>query len=219
MKIILWAPLGAGTHYWGPGTSAYRLYRLNDDPNIKVTLIHGSNRQKDFPNVYDKQIKLGNLESTGFVKKISFLINSLFWIYKNHKEYDVLHGLCPFWDTFFAALLFTKMGGKSYIKITGDKAGFGQNSLFSRLTGISSFRRRNAHKISGYISLSKEITRSLKKAGLKANKIHQIPNGVDTNRFHPIDIPAKELLRKELNLPNVYTFIFCGGLSHRKRVL
>src|SRR5699024_8239318 len=146
MKIILWAPFGAGTHYWGPGTSAYRLYRLNKNPDIKVTLVHGTDRQGNFPDVYDEQVQLGNLEGAGIFKKLMFLINSFLWILKNHKKYDVLHGLGPFWDTFFPALLFSLLGGKSFIKITGDKAGFSNNSRLSKLTGISYLRRKNAKK-------------------------------------------------------------------------
>ena len=65
MRIILWAPSGAGTHYWGPGTSAYRLYRLNKNLDIKVTLVHGTDRQGDFPGVYDEQVQSGNLEGAG----------------------------------------------------------------------------------------------------------------------------------------------------------
>jgi len=148
-----------------------------------------------------------------------FLISSFLWILKNHKKYDVLHGLGPFWDTFFPALLFSLLGGKSFIKITGDKAGFSNNSRLSKLTGISYLRRKNAKKITGYISLSNIITKSLKKAGIQSDIIHKIPNGVDIQRFHPASQQDKRALRTDLNLKNVYTFIFCGGLSNRKRVL
>src|SRR5699024_5969322 len=219
MRVILWAPFGAGTHYWGPGTSAYRLYRLNKDPNVKITLVHGSNRQGDFPDVYDEQIKIGNIENVGFIGKIMFLIKSLVWIIKNHKNYVVLHGLGTFCDTFFPAFFFEKKGGRSFVKITGDRAGFSNNSKLSKITGISYFRRRTANDITGYISLSNVITESLLQAGIEANKVHQIPNGVDTHRFYPFDEVKKKNLRNELGLDDVYTFVFCGGLSHRKRVM
>ena len=219
MKIILWAPFGAGTHYWGPGTSAYRLYRLNKNPDIKVTLVHGTDRQGDFPDVYDEQVQLGNLEGAGIFKKLMFLISSFLWIVKNHKKYDILHGLGPFWDTFFPALLFTQLGGKSFIKITGQTAGFSNNSRLSRLTGISYLRRKNATKITGYLSLSKQITSLLQKAGIQHETIHKIPNGVDIQRFYPISRPDKLIIRTDLNIKNVYTFMYCGGLTYGKRIV
>lgn len=219
MRIMLWAPFGAGTHYWGPGTSAYRLYRLNDDPNVEVTLVHGTARQDSFPEVYAEQIKISDLEGASLLGKLVFLVKSLFWVFRNRKNYDVMHGLGPFWDTFFPALLFVKLGGKSYVKITGDNAGFRNNSLVSRLTGVSYLRKKNANNITGYISISNVITESLKNVGINENKIHEIPNGVDVHRFYPLKKVEKQALREELGLRNVFTFIFCGGLSHRKRVM
>lgn len=219
MRVILWAPFGAGTHYWGPGTSAYRLYRLNKDPNVKITLVHGSNRQGHFPDVYAEQIKISNFENASLIGKVFFLIKSLLWVFNNRSNYDVMHGLGPFWNTFFPALLFSKLGGKSYVKITGDKAGFSNNSLISKLTGVSYFRKKNANNITGYISISKTITASLKEVGIDENKIHEIPNGVDIHRFYPLSKDEKNALRNKLGLGDVFTFIFCGGLSHRKRVM
>ena len=80
MRILLWAPFGAGTHYWGPGTSAYRLYKNNKDKNVKVTLVHGSKSQDIFSDVYDEQIRIGNIDNKSLFSYLVYLYKSYRWI-------------------------------------------------------------------------------------------------------------------------------------------
>lgn len=219
MKILLWAPFGAGTHYWGPGTSAYRLYQNNKDKNIKITLVHSSSLQSQFPEVYSKQIKIGNLEKKSTFNSIVFIIKSLIWIIKNHHKYDVFHGISAFYFTFIPAILFTYYKKNAFIKITGQRGGFGSNSKISKLLGISTFRIKMANRITGYISISSDITKILKENGVHENKIHYIPNGVDTSRFYPLSDEEKTKLRNSLGVNNIFTIAYIGGLTENKRVI
>ncbi len=40
MRILLWAPYGAGSHYWGPGMSAFRLYKNQLGSDVQLYLAH-----------------------------------------------------------------------------------------------------------------------------------------------------------------------------------
>lgn len=219
MKVILWAPFGAGTHYWGPGTSAYRLYKILKDDNVKITLVHGSNSQELFPEVYDEQVKISSLDNKGKIASVIFLLKSFLWIRKNYHKYDAFHGITAFYFTFLPALYFNKFRGNTFIKITGGNGGFGNNSLVSKLLGFSKFRLSKANSISGYISISSYISANLIDSGIDKNKIFNIPNGVDTNRFKPVSINTKIQIRKRKNIPNRFTFTYIGGLTHNKRVI
>ncbi|MGO1759651.1 MAG: glycosyltransferase family 4 protein [Mammaliicoccus vitulinus] len=218
MKVLLWAPFGAGTHYWGPGTSAYRLYKNNKDKDIKVTLVHGSKCQDKFPEVYDKQIKIGNIDDKALFNYLLYLIKSYKWIRAHRDEYDVFHGISAFFYTFFPAIFFRNYNKPTFIKISGIQGGFSNNGRISRLTGFKKFRLKNANKLSGYISISTHITSSLKDNGVDSKRIFHIPNGVDTTRFYPINENKKKKLRHENGLKNIFTLVYIGGLTRNKNV-
>lgn len=218
MNIILWAPYGAGTHYWGPGTSAYRLYKNLDDKNVKVTLIHASELQDNFPEVFVEQIKISSLNKYGKIGNFIFLAKSLNWIRKNHHKYDAFHGITAFYYTFLPAIYFNKFNKNTFIKITGGNGGFGNNSLISRVFGFSKLRLYFSNSISGYISISTFITSNLESVGIIREKIFEIPNGVDTNRFKKISNSTKKKYRKSHGVPEKFTFAYVGGLTDNKRI-
>jgi len=219
MRILLWAPFGAGTHYWGPGTSAYRLYRSNKDQEVRVTLVHGSSRQGAFPTVYDEQIQIGNLEKKGLFNVVLFLIKSTFWILRHRKKYDVFHGLTAYFYTFIPALLFSSGNKKAFIKITGVSGGFTNNGNLSKILGFSALRKHQSNRMSGYFSVSSDISKSLVEQGIDRARVFYIPNGVDTDRFTPADSGEKSALRKANGIQDVFTICYIGGLTSNKRIL
>lgn len=219
MKVLLWAPFGAGTHYWGPGTSAFRLYKSNKDDNVEVTLVHGSNQQGSFPGVYKKQIQLGNLESKSPLSIVLYLVRSIIWILKNRRKYDVFHGLTAYFYSFMPALFFYGKKRLTYIKITGVSGGFTNSGRISGLTGFSKLRKKKANSLSGYISVSSDISKSLVQEGVDENRIFYIPNGVDTDRFCPVDFTERTLIRSRKGIKDIFTICYVGGLTENKRVL
>lgn len=219
LKILLWAPFGAGTHYWGPGTSAYRLYKANKDKNIKVTLIHATDRQGYFPDVFDEQIALPCLENSNIIGKIRYLIAAKRWIKKNYHKYDVVHAITAYEHTFRPMMEFVRLGKPVYVKITGEHGGFGGNSIISRIVGFAKRRAKQANNITGYIAISSMIKNNLLKFDIDERKIFEIPNGVNSNRFKTIGIEEKKVLRKKLGINDKFTFMYVGGLTFNKRVI
>lgn len=219
MNILLWAPFGAGTHYWGPGTSAYRLYKENRDKNIKVTLVHATKSQGKFPDVYEEQIKIGDIDNKSLFSFVIYLFKSYRWIAKNHHKYDVVHGLTAYFHMFIPALFFVKYKKSVFLKLTGVHGGFGNNSRISSLLGFKKLREKNANKIDGYISISSDITKNLIESGVAIDKVFYIPNGVDTERFAPISSDEKSNLRRELGIKDIFTYCYVGGLTDNKGVI
>lgn len=218
MKIILWAPLGAGTHYWGPGTNIYRLYKVLKDKNYHITLVHGSSQQGHFPEVFEEQVFLAPYDGTPF-DKLCFFYEGRKWMKKNYQKYDVFHGISAYQTTFYFAKMFHDLGKPAFVKITGEYGGFGDSGYLSKILGISRWRKRNLNSITGYISISSTITDNLKNNGVALDKIVEIPNGVDTDRFRPIiNKEEKLVLRKNLNIENKLTICYIGGLTENKRI-
>lgn len=110
-----------------------------------------------------------------------------------------------------------KKGIPAFCKITSLGEGLNEQSLLSKLLGLARFRRNNISQISGFIAISEEIEKSLIEYGIQKSKIYRIPNGVDTQRFKPVNKQGKQELRNELNLRDVFTVIFVGGISERKQ--
>ena len=216
---MLWAPLGAGTHYWGPGTSAFRLYKSVKEKNIYLTIVHASNQQGYFPEVFDEHVKLPVIEKGSLIEILKYYFAARRWLRLNHQRFDVFHGLSAFEYTFRPALLFCKTGKPAFIKITGEHYGFGQHSLLSRLLGIARSRRKNANRITGYIAISDAIETNLISSGIEKERIFKIPNSVNENIFTKIGLKEKTFLRKRFGIKERKTLLFVGGLSERKRPL
>lgn len=217
-RILLWAPFGAGMHYWGPGTNAFRLYRTAvQSSNISVDLAHGSNLQDSFPEVYNNQYLIQNIADHNKLSLLKFHIKTNSFLRNHASEYDVFHGIGGFHTTFHAAIKASEAGMPSFIKMTGLNGGFGNSSIISRLLGIERSRRKNGNNITGYIAISDAIRENLLKHGISPEKIHLIPNGVDTQVFSPVSNMKKQEIRQMLNIPDRITFIYVGGLTVNKR--
>ena len=73
MNVLLWAPYGAGEHYWGPGISAYRLYKTGLPNGVKVYLAHGFRDQKEYPEVFEDQFFIPELVRGQRLSEVKFL--------------------------------------------------------------------------------------------------------------------------------------------------
>ncbi len=69
-----------------------------------------------------------------------------------------------------------------------------------------------------YVSLSREITEEIKLLPLDSTRAIEIPQGVNTNRFRPVNDDEKLHLRKQLNLPDGPLALYAGVFDSRKNV-
>jgi glycosyltransferase involved in cell wall biosynthesis len=74
-------------------------------------------------------------------------------------------------------------------------------------------RLRNAvlRGADAFVAISPDISTELTDAGVQPERIHPIPNGVDTSRFVPADSSAKEALRRELGLQDASGVVVYTG--------
>ena len=69
-----------------------------------------------------------------------------------------------------------------------------------------------------YLSVSRGLTEHYLAAGLPADRIREVPNGVDATRFSPASLDERLALRKQLNLPRDRPLIlFVGVISPDKQ--
>lgn len=215
MKILLWAPLGAGYHYWGPGTSAFNLYSTSSEKDFSICLAHGYKNQAKH-DLFDDQFFISGLDANKRLPLLRFLIKSKHWIKKNAHKFDVVHVLGDHIRSYLPALWFAKEGVPVFIKLVGADGGLALTTTPAKLIGWKKYKLKKVNSVNGYISISSRISNDLNKIGVSPEKIHFIPNGVDTKRFHPITDSQKKILRKELELPERFTALFTGTIDGRK---
>jgi glycosyltransferase involved in cell wall biosynthesis len=93
-----------------------------------------------------------------------------------------------------------------------------QGSLLLRT--LMGLRHRAAIRVDRYIAISSEIRTALEKAGVPRQAIRAIPNGIDTQRFAPVDAPRRRELRQRLGLPaEGLILLYTGRLAVSKGVL
>lgn len=86
--------------------------------------------------------------------------------------------------------------------------------LFQRFLG---FRNMVLKQADAFSAISPEVASEWTSSGIPPEKIHLIPNSVDTKRFMPVDPAEKKRLREKLSLPqNAAIAIYTGRLVSYK---
>ncbi len=130
---------------------------------------------------------------------------------------DVIHAhelLSPTTTGVGAKILF---GTPLVAKVLGGGA-MGDISKLKR-NPISAIRLNTIlKKVDRFITISREIACELNQAGIPEQKLISIPNGVDTDRFRPVNDEEKRKLEKALHLPEGIRCIYTGRLEEEKNV-
>lgn len=214
--MLIWAPYGCGLNYWGPGISAYNLYKDYDGRGeVELYLAHGFIGQKQNKCFCD-QFLVANAQFLGPFGIVWFLLRSFFWIRKRAAKFDVVHILGNHHASFLPAIWFEKMGIPTALKISNASSGFSNNSKISKLLGLPEFRRKNSNRISAYISISSAITKELVDLGVDGSRVYEIPNGVDTVRFSMPNAAQRLKYKRELGFTDLPLFVCVGEITARK---
>ena len=164
----------------------------------------------------------------GQLKKWGLLFSSIPMLIKLRHQYDLIFvsgyriiGM----TAVLIGMLFRKpvvLKADSQGEMSGDffqsglrKKGLSHTSLLFR--GFLALRNTILRNASAFVAISSDIAAEWFSSRVPANRIHLIPNAVDTTRFTPIDDRYKSLLRTKLNLPQSATIaIFTGRLVSYK---
>ena len=149
---------------------------------------------------------------------VLFLFSSLIFLIKHRNEYDIIHVHTPDSPAITAIIVSLFLNKKIIVKIRGT----GKGSFFDRISNsffrqISWVFRRVV--VDCWVAINKEAVGQLLQFGISRRKIVEIPNGVDTQLFHPIPPERKFELRKNLPFPTDHLLcLFVGRLIKSKRV-
>ena len=215
LRVLLWSVNGAGRHYGGPGTSAWRLYSKATPGRFRITLAHGFARQEDYPAFAEHHLVAPY--NTRLPTQLAFARAARRWAAAHWREFDVMHALQGFEPTMAAAYEAQRRGLPAVIKLAAHNSDFADKRNWRSWLGVQRRRRRRAMTLAGLIAISREIERELLGYGFPPAKIARIPNGVDTDQFHPADPARRRERRAARGWPDRPTLAFVGTLVPRKR--
>ncbi len=217
MNILLWSPLGAGTHYHGSGMNAYRLYAANKTKDLKITLVCAYPDQENL-DCFDEIVILHKQHSNSPLSYLIYQIKAWRWLRQNAHRFDIFHGIDVFDNTLRPAVYAEKLGLPALIKPAQSKAGFISANRIYRIFGLAYLRRRLIRKVSAVVAINDEIYNDLLSYDVKPDRIHKISNGVDTRIFHPVEESVKHALRKDLGYSDTdFIVLFVGAIIPRKQ--
>jgi len=158
--------------------------------------------------------RLPLLRLSGF--QIPSFAFSLAWhLFRRRRSIDIVHAHGAYPHS-IAGLVSHIIGKKSILKITmanSDVAFERQGRLFGR------FNRYLVKQFDRYVTTSDEAYTECLSQGLDPSRVFLIPNGVDTDVYHPAESSKeKQRQRKLLGLPDCPIVAFVGVLNERKNV-
>ena len=149
----------------------------------------------------------------GKLKTITFVLGTLFLLWKLRSKYEILHAHLVYGPA-FAAMLAARFLGKRVIVKLGNSGEFGdvqhsQRTLRGRLR--LAMLRRWADVI---IALDDTIYNEILSVGIDPKQIRRISNGIDVGNFSPLQ--TRTVAKKKMGLTNKVVMIFVGRLSPQK---
>jgi glycosyltransferase involved in cell wall biosynthesis len=164
----------------------------------------------------------------GQLKKWGLLFSSLPALFRLREQYDLIF-VCGYRIIGMPAVVVGKLFRKPVV-LKADSQGEMSGEFFD--SGLKKFgasrssvpfrlflRFRNAilKRADAFSAISSEVATEWTSSKVPLNKIHLIPNGVDTALFAPVNAEQKSFLRQKLNLPQAAIIaIYTGRLVSYK---
>lgn len=217
MRLLLWAPNGAGQHYNGPGMSAYRLLsKRTPADQLEVALAHGF-RGQSADRLFTNHHLVSPVNGSA-TSQAMFIWRSRQWLARQRDAFDLFYGLQAFDFTVTPALQVQQMGKPAIVKVVQHNSDLASKAGWRRLLGRANARRGKLSRLSGVVAISDAIFDELIGYGIPERNIARIPNGVDTDRFRPReDASVARVKRAALGCKDEPTVLFVGAITARKR--
>lgn len=207
VRILLWSLKGAGPDYHGPGMNAWRLYSKLKPEHGTVRLLHANPHQRvAAPDPWMDSCCAAGSHSNKLQWPFT-IVSAVSYLRKHRADIDVVHVLAGYYPSILVALAAESLGIPSVIKIAANGTEIRSESGIRNIH--RHIRHRSMRKVSAFVAISAEIAEGLRSLGIPEDRIHLIPNGVDTELFTPAESLGQQRSKKKI--------LFCGALVRRKR--
>lgn len=148
-------------------------------------------------------------------RELRLWANLCAFVWRRRKDFDLLHSHGAYYTNAIVGPLARAAGLKSIVKasLASDDLHSVGNSLSGRLH-LALLRQVDA-----CVAISSDLTREFRDCGVRPERIHYLPNGVDTTLFHPAGDDARSALRAQLDLPlDQPLALYAGVMDGRKNI-
>lgn len=137
------------------------------------------------------------------------------YVWSRRHDFDILHSHGAYYTNSFVGPLARALGLKSVIKAS--LANDDLHGLSGTLTG--KLHRMMLSRIDACVAISRDLVDEFLSGGIAAQRVHLVPNGVDTTRFRPVSQAERAAQRRALALPIERSIaLFVGVLDQRKNI-
>ncbi|MCS5635821.1 MAG: glycosyltransferase family 4 protein, partial [Myxococcota bacterium] len=132
------------------------------------------------------------------LQTLSGILFLAIYLLSHARRFDVIHVHQYGWPSTLAILLGRMLGRPVVLKLT-NTGPQGIRALLDLLPGTA-FHARQHRRLSACIATSGRARQEIMELGLAADRVHLIPNGLDTGAFVPASGPARSDARRALGL-------------------
>lgn len=137
------------------------------------------------------------------------------YVWRRRHDFDILHSHGAYFTNAFIGPLARILGLKSLLK-----ASLADDDLQGLARPIvGRIHRFMLRQIDACVAISQDLVEEFRSGGLSERKIHHLPNGVDTGRFHAVAATDRKRMRVELGLQvDQPIVLYVGVLDQRKNI-
>ncbi|MFW5891580.1 MAG: glycosyltransferase family 4 protein [bacterium] len=207
----------------GGGKRAFNHAKYFAKKGYKVLVLTTTKTYSEHENLEIESIDLPNwFENQGLffsiLRKLYYLIYFLkVYIILNKIEAKIFHCISGGnWLSHFVTLINSQ---KDNSKVILETTLLGGDDPFTIKKSRLGFLRFSMYKnADAFVNISPSLYKQCEKVNLPEDKIHLIPNSIDTNKYKIPSIEEKNKLREKLNMNEDYIFLYVGIISERKNV-
>ncbi len=138
------------------------------------------------------------------------------YVWARRRDFDILHSHGAYYTHAFIGPLARVLGLKSVAK-----ASLANDDLLDLSHyAVGTLHRLMLARINACVGTSKDLVEEFRAGGINPQKIHHLPNGVDTSRFQRLPAAQVSALRTRMGLPRDQPIVlYVGVLDQRKNIL
>lgn len=137
------------------------------------------------------------------------------FLWRRRRDFDILHAHGAYFTQAIVGPFARLLGKRSLVK-----ASLADNDLASLTDSrVAPLHRLFLDRVDAYVAISADLEAEFAAKGLKPEKTHSIPNGVNMERFRPADAAEKRALETLMDVPADRPIgLFVGVFDERKKI-